>query len=306
MDPEIIDEEEEMVTVGLGEEGGEEPGAAEEELPEEDEPGEDAGAAEEEPPEEEEPGEEPGAMSREERHRQAAARRAREEAQRAAAHQAEIDAAYARAYAGQTDPYHGHKPIRTEADYRAYIQARDEEQERQNLERMRESGVDPQLLEQLISRAVQENPMVKQAGVAVQQAQKAMARAQDEEAARRVEQELTAIRGLDPSIRTADDLHDKYPDGWERTLELCKKGVSLSEAFKVANFDALMKNRGAAIRQEARNLKDSKAHLKSTRNSNQGTVTMPRAVLDEFRRINPGHTDAEYAAYWRKIHKNES
>ena len=31
MDPEIIDEEEEMVTVGLGEEGGEEPGAAEEE-----------------------------------------------------------------------------------------------------------------------------------------------------------------------------------------------------------------------------------------------------------------------------------
>ena len=166
MDPEIIDEEEEMVTVDLGEEG---------------EPGEEPGSAEEEP-EEGEPGEEPGAMSREERHRQAAARRAREDAQRAAAHQAEIDAAYARAYAGQTDPYHGHKPIRTEADYRAYIQARDEEQERQNLERMREGGVDPQLLEQLISRA----------------------------------------------------------------------------------------------------------------------------VLDEFRRINPGHTDAEYALYWHKLHKNES
>ena len=28
-------------------------------------------------------------------------------------------------------------------------------------------------------------------------------------------------------------------------------------------------------------------------------------VLDSFG-INPGHTDAEYALYWHKLHKNES
>ena len=247
----------------------------------------------------------PEPMSVEERHRQAAARRAREDAERAAAHQAEIDAAYARAYAGQGDPYHGNRPIRTKADYDAYIQALQEDENRQRMEQMKESGVDPDMLQQLIRDAVNQNPIVQQASAAVQQANAAMQQAHEQQVKAAIEQELSVIRSIDPEIKSADDLHDKCPDTWDRMLELCRKGVSLSEAYKLTNFDALMQKRGAASRQAARNAAATKAHLKSTKNNNQATVTMPRDVLEEFRRINPGKTDAEYAAYWAKHHNKE-
>lgn len=250
-----------------------------------------------------EPNGKPSEMDEEMRRRQAYGRRAREEAERAAAHQAEIDAAYARAYAGQGDPYHGNRPIRTKADYDAYIQALHEDENRQRMEKMQESGVDTELLQQLIRDAVNQNPVVQQANAAVQQANAAMQQAHTEKVNRTIEQELAAIRSIDPEIKSADDLHDKYPETWERTLALCQKGVSLSEAFKTANFDALMRKRGAAVQQAALNASATKAHLKRTRNNNQATVTMPRDVLEEFRRINPGKTDAEYAAYWAKHHK---
>lgn len=257
-------------------------------------------------PETEPPAEpKPEPMSAEERHRQAAARRAREDAERAAAHQAEIDAAYARAYAGQGDPYHGNRPIRTKADYDAYIQALHEDENRQRMEQMKESGVDPDMLQQLIRDAVNQNPIVQQANAAVQQANAAMQQAHEQQVNRTIEQELSIIRSIDPEIKSADDLHDKYPDSWDRMLGLCQKGVSLSEAYKLTNFDALMQKRGAASRQAAMNASATKAHLKSTKNNNQATVTMPRDVLEEFRRINPGKTDAEYAAYWAKHHNKE-
>ena len=247
----------------------------------------------------------PEPMSAEERHRQAAARRAREDAERAAAHQEEIDAAYARAYAGQGDPYHGNRPIRTKADYDAYIQALHEDENRQRMEQMKESGVDPDMLQQLIRDSVNQNPIVQQASAAVQQANAAMQQAHTQQVKANIEQELGIIRSIDPEIKSADDLHDKCPDTWDRMLELCRKGVSLSEAYKLTNFDALMQKRGAASRQAAMNASATKAHLKSTKNNNQATVTMPRDVLEEFRRINPGKTDAEYAAYWAKHHNKE-
>lgn len=309
MEEELLEENsEDMIAIPLGDEPGgaeEEPGAAEE--------GAEGGAedqGEEEPGEDGAEGQGGEEMSMEKRHRQAFGRRAREEAAReeaarAAAHQAEIDAVYAKAYAGQLDPYHGHKPIRTEQDYLAYIDARRKEEQRQSMEAMKDHGVDPELLQQLIDDAVKENPAVKQAGAAVQQANAAMEAAKAEQTARQVEQEMAVIRTLDPTIKTADDLHEKYPDSWDRTLELCRKGVSLSEAFKIANFDALLKSKGAAIRQGEKNLRDSKAHLKNTKNSNQSTVTMPRAVLEEFRRINPGKSDAEYAAFYLRQHKDK-
>lgn len=305
MEEELLKEDnEDMIAIPLGDEPGgaeEEPGAAGEEGAE----GAPEDQGEEEPGEDGAEGQGGREMTPEERHRQAAARRAREDAARAAAHQAEIDAVYAKAYAGQLDPYHGHKPIRTEQDYLAYIDARRKEEQRQNMEAMKDHGVDPELLQQLIDDAVKENPAVKQAGAAVQQANAAMEAAKAEQTARQVEQEMAVIRTLDPTIKTADDLHEKYPDSWDRTLELCRKGVSLSEAFKIANFDALLKSKGAAIRQGEKNLRDSKAHLKNTKNSNQSTVTMPRAVLEEFRHINPGKSDAEYAAFYLRQHKDK-
>ena len=252
----------------------------------------------EQPPERQE-------MDDETRRRQAYGCRAREEAEREAAHRAEIDAAYTRAFSGMGDPYHNNRPIRSKEDYDAYIQARQADEQRQRMEQMREVGMDPEILQQLIQDAVSTNPMVQQAGAAVQQARAAMQQAEMEKVNRSIEQELTVVRSIDPEVRTAEDLRTRYPDTWERTLALCQKGVPLSEAFKTANFDALMRSRSAAGRQAAVNAAATKAHLKPIKNNNQGTVTMPRDVLEEFRKINPGHTDAEYARFWAKQHQKE-
>ena len=93
------------------------------------------------------PGAEAG-QSAEERSRQAYGRRARErEAERqalTAAAQARVDAVYADLFAGQTNPYTG-QPIRTEADFRAYqeAKARQEREEQMRLHEIRLLVDDP-------------------------------------------------------------------------------------------------------------------------------------------------------------------
>lgn len=302
MEEEILQGDQDTVEVELsggeeaaqGEEGGSPAGVA-------DAPGEEGAPEDAEPHAAENP---PQGMQEEQR-RQFLAQQAREQAERARAHQAEIDAAYERAYAGQGDPYHNGRPIRSQADYEAYIAARNEDERRQRMAQMQESGVDADLLQELIRDAVDANPLVRQAGQVVQQAGAAMEQAERERVRGTIESELQRIGAIDASVKTADDLRERYPDTWDHTLELCRRGVPLSEAFKVANFDTLMARRGAAGRQEALNASASKAHLKSARSNGQGVVTMPRDVLEEFRRINPGHSDAEYAQYWARNHKEE-
>ena len=100
---------------------------------------EEATEATEEGSEAEETVEEHQEMDAEERHRQAAARRQREDAARAAAQQMEIDNAYAAAFAGKKDTYHGNE-IRTKADYDAYQQALEEDRQKLDLSELEESG----------------------------------------------------------------------------------------------------------------------------------------------------------------------
>ena len=112
MEEEILQGDQDTVEVELagseetapGEEGGSPAGVA-------DAPGEE-GAPEDAGPH---AAENPPQGVQEEQQRQFFAQRAREQAERARAHQAEIDAAYERAYAGQGDPYHNGRPIRSSA-----------------------------------------------------------------------------------------------------------------------------------------------------------------------------------------------
>ena len=251
-------------------------------------------------------------QSAQERHRQAAARRARENAARQAAEQARIDAIYANAYEGQTNPYTG-KPIRTESDFKAYQQARDAEEHQMKLNRLKESGVDGELLTQMIQEAVNSNPAVQEATAATQQARTMMQKAQEREQMAMISNEMKIIGSIDPTVQGAvkgknldealDTLRDLYPDTWEKTLEYHAKGIALSDAFQLANRKALMKNSFSAGKQAAINAAAGVSHLKSMKNNNKTAVSMPREVLEQFRKINPGHTDAEYARFWAAQHK---
>ncbi len=252
------------------------------------------------------------AQDAEELHRQAVARRAREEAQRAAAHRIEMDAVYAKAYEGVVNPY-TNQPIRNEADYKEYMLAKKREAQEMQLSKLEESGVDKNLISQLVQQAVAENPAVQQAAGAVEQANVVMQQAKEKQQRAELAQEMQMIGSLDQKAaavidhndleKSMDALRDLYPDTWEKTLKYHAAGIPFAEAFQAANLQTLMQDRSAAGKQAAMNAAASKAHLKGMKTNNKTAVTMPREVLEQFRRINPGHTDAEYARFWAAEHK---
>lgn len=290
MEEEMQQEQEELVEIPLDEP--EEP--AQEPEPRANEP--------DEPEEPAQEPEEPAETEAEKRHRFAAARRAREDAEREAAHQAEIDAIYRRAYEGQVNPYTG-QPIMGRKDYEAYQRAYQEDAARQQRQKLQEGGMDPAALENMIQQAVASNPVVQQANQVVARAQAMEQQAMATQRDNLLRQGLQEIAAEDPRIKTSEDLQKYYPAGWQDMLQYMRAGVPLAKAWRAANMETLMQQRSAAGRQAAMNDMGTKSHLRTMHGGGADTVSMPRAVLEMYRAINPGHTDAEYARHWAKNHK---
>lgn len=185
------------------------------------------------------PGAEAG-QSAEERSRQAYGRRARErEAERqalTAAAQARVDAVYADLFAGQTNPYTG-QPIRTEADFRAYQEAK-ARQERE--EQMLSAGVDPAALQGMVDDAVK--PLREQVQRQRLEGMSAEARNVTAQAQAAIRQGLEAVRvKYDGSVQSLEDIV-AMPTG-EAFRGYVEKGLSIEDAFYMANRDAVDKRR---------------------------------------------------------------
>lgn len=300
MEEEIMQEEQqEMVEISLEEEI--KPGGGEETPPEgrEEEPG----GGEETPPED--PEQRRKTAEEEEaarRHYFAAQRRQQEEAQRRAAHEAEIDAIYANAFKGQVNPYNG-RPIMGRRDYEEYQRAYREDEERQQRQKMQESGVDPAALEGMIAKAVQENPIVKQANDVVAQAQRMEQQARKTQRDTLIKNGLAEIAAVDPRVKNAEDLKSLYGETWDEMLGYMRAGVPMAKAWRAANMDTLMQQGRNAGRQAALNAMNTKSHMRSMQSQGKTAVSMPREVLEQYRKIVPGHSDAEYARHWAKNHK---
>ena len=82
-----------------------------------------------------------------------------------------------------------------------------------------------------------------------------------------------------------------------------KKGNSLLDAFKLANFETLSQGTAARARQAAINAAQSKQHLAQTQTRGKGAVTVPSDVKELYRTMNPGVTDAEIQAHYSRTHK---
>lgn len=300
MEEETMQEQQEMVDISLEEEQEpetreEEPGGGEEHR--EEQGGEEA--PREEPEQRERTAEEEEAARR---HYFAAQRRQQEEAQRRAAHEAEIDAIYASAFKDQLNPYTG-RPIRSRKDYEEYQRAYREDEERQQRQRMQESGVDPAALEGMIAKAVRENPVVQQANNVVAQAQRMEQQARKTQRDALISSGLQEIAAVDPRVKNAEDLKTLYGEHWDEMLGYIRAGVPMAKAWRAANMDTLMQQGRDAGRQAALNAMGSKSHMRSMQSQGKTTVSMPKEVLEQYRQIVPGHSDAEYARHWAKNHK---
>ena len=194
---------------------------------------------------------------------------------------------------GLVNPY-TKQPITSKEEYDAYRQRYEAERKKAM---MRKSGMSDADFDAF----VQNLPEVREAREAKEQAEQAKREAQQAAAKVKVDEQLKEIGALDPSIRSMEDLA-KMPT-YAKFYERVKKGNTLTDAFKLANYDALTKGAAAGARQAALNAAQGKQHVGQTQTRGAGAVSVPAEVMEQYHAFNPDATEAEIRAHYAKNHK---
>jgi hypothetical protein len=228
-------------------------------------------------------------QSAEDNARFAAARRAAEEQLKGYQQQQQLlDAEFERRFAGYTNPITG-KPVKTSQDY---LDALDAQQRLETNKKLEESGINPEIIE----NAINNNPVVKQA-------QEILQRNQMEEAERSLQTAILEISKLDSNIKTVDDL-GKQPYA-DELVRLVNSGLGLLDAYKLANFDALISKKSEASKQAAINQAKGKSHLSTTdgvSNSDE-LLDIPEKELSKWRAFFPDASMRELKEKYNRTRK---
>lgn len=231
------------------------------------------------------------ARRRAEAERDAAIAKVRQDAQAEA--QKTIDQFFANS--GLVNPY-TRQPIQSKAEYEAYRE-RFEAERKQEL--MQKSGMSPDEYQTYVN----DLPEVRAARKAKEAADKVAREAREREAKLRVEEQLKEIQAIDPSVKDISDLSrmETYP----KLYDLVKRGYSISDAYKLANYDTLTARKAEASKQAVINAAKSKEHLSSTKSRGSGAVSVPADVAADYRLWNPDMTDEEIQKDYQKYIKSK-
>ena len=167
------------------------------------------------------------------------------------------------------------KPIET---YQDYLQAAEHQMRANREAEMKSKGIDPAIIDQMFNQS----PTIRQAEAIIQQSRM-------QEAGRKLDEDMKALSKIDPSIKSFDDLgkHESF----HTVLQLVKNnGLSLSDAFILANHQRLSTNKADAAKQAAINAAKSQSHMETTKGSNtspSNTVPIPDSVLSKWREVYP-------------------
>lgn len=279
---------EEQEAAAPAEEGAEEQEVA---APAVDESGDSAQAETQEKPKEptqktEEDARYAAARRKAEQERDQAIAQARQEAKAQA--QRTIDEAFRNA--GLTNPY-TNQPITSKAEYDAYLE-RFQAEQRENIQK--KSGMSQVQFSQFLNSL----PEIRQAREAQAKAEQATRQAREQAAKANLEQQMKEISKMDPTIKGLGDLAKMA--NYQQFVDLVKRGNTFTDAYKLANFDALTQRAAQASRQTAMQAAASKEHLTATTQRGQGAVTVPDEVKAEYRAFNPDATDEEIARHYNK------
>lgn len=178
------------------------------------------------------------------------------------------DAEYARRFGNLVNPKTG-QPIRSERDYLAALDAQEEMKAK---EQLKQSGVDPNLLDNLIAN----NP-------AVRQAQAVMAQAQQQATIGQINADVAELGRLDPSIVSLETVP---PDVIRMSME---RQMSLVDAYKIVNFGQVNSSQQAAIQQAAINQAKGKSHLNPVNGVavQDNSVDIPQSELARWKAYFP-------------------
>lgn len=196
--------------------------------------------------------------------------------------QAKIDADIVRLFGSYTNPETG-KPITSQRDY---IEAYEAQQRIANENALKEKGVDPQMIAQMID----ENPVVRQAKEVIHQ--------QELERGRQlVSQDIADLGILDSRIK---GLADVPKDVVELAQE---KGLRLTDAYKILNFGKRTSEMAEVERQKAVNQIKGKSHLQPVNGvSVPDEAEIPADEIGTWRAFYPGLSDAELRKKWKQVH----
>lgn len=158
----------------------------------------------------------------------------------------------------------------------------------------------PETLNEAISR----HPVVQKAQQVIDQAEQTAKQQRDAADRARIDNDLAEIRKLDPSITSVSDLlAADYAEGFKANV---KKGMSLLEAFKLANFDRLTSAKADAARQQAMNQSRGKDHLTPIGTGRgDGSLEVPPAEMRYFHSLMPGKTDSQIREFYNKHKKTK-
>lgn len=188
--------------------------------------------------------------------------------------------------AGVMNPY-TKAPIQSKEEWDEYRRRR----ERENREELiRKTGMNDAEFQNFVESL----PEVQEAKAAQREAQEAKANA-------RMKEQMETIRGMNPAIQDIKDLAEM--ETYPKLYELVQKGYDLSDAYRLANFEALTQTTAAATRQAAMNTMQGKKHLGKTQGRGTGGESVPADVREMYRALNPDATEAEIRAHYNRSHK---
>lgn len=211
----------------------------------------------------------------------AARRRAEAEAERK--YSLEQDKLITDIFGGQVSPYTG-RVINNKAEFDVYRQQYEREQQEQQFQ---QAGIDPAMLNQLI----EQNPKVQQASMLIEQTRMA-------EGQRAMEAQVAELAKFDPSVKSMSDVMAMPTFGeFDR---LVRQGHSITDAYKLANFDTLSEKRSAAAKQAALNAMNGKSHMTQTKGGAGDDVVVPAETLAMYRSAFPKWTEKQIIEDYKK------
>lgn len=244
---------------------------------------------------EEDGNDEPQEQSQEDNARYAAIRRRAEEDARRR-YEGEMQAMNQQIAAmcqGITHPVTG-API---TNMREYVDALAVQQRMAREHELEEKGIDPSM----IDRMIESNPVVMQAKQVIEHSKMT-------EAEMQIQRDVEEVSKIDPNIKGINDLLAQ-PNFQQIVSLVANNGLSLVDAYKMANFDNFMQNTNSAARQQAINQMRGKDHLASQPNgvaTENDDVEVPAEIMSRWK--GEGKTEKQIRELYKtvagKLHLN--
>lgn len=240
-----------------------------------------------------EPAEEEAEQSAEENARYAAARRKAEAERDAAIAEAQAEMENRIVSMGIVNPYTG-EPVEDMEGFERYTAALVEDKRKAAEEKMKDAGLTENEIDQLVTV----HPDVIKAREERIKLEQLERRQQELRYDQIIEDEIAKIHEMDPSINSFDDL--QKIENLAEMEDMIHRGYNISDAFFLANKEAIMAQRISGAKQETRNSLAGRGHLEHTATRGSGGVDIPSDELAAFREMMPKASVAEIQKFYER------